>query len=176
MNLSQVLPWKSPFALIPWQPQNQQNHFLSGQLDETCLCHHLEVDSILATGLLKAGGETGCSRIQASRDPNCPCWNSVHVTVDLCSVKENAGILACLPHGVIVRAALLEIPQPWTCIKCAHVCIRWQAEDLGVNLWCGGCCVFTTMHCIKDSSLPEDFFKADFLKLCNHKPHQQCFF
>lgn len=54
--------------------------------------------------------------------------------------------------------ALLEIPQPWTCIKCAQVCIRWQAEDLGVNLWCGGCCVFTTMHCVNDSSHARGFF------------------
>lgn len=138
-----------PHWLI-WLHSNYTN--LSGQLDEACPCHHLEVDSILAAGLFKADGQTGCSHIQASRDQNCPCWNSAHVTFDLLSVKENAGILVCLAHGVIVSAALLEIPQPWTCIKCAHVCMRGQAEDLGVSLWCGGCCVFTTVHCVNDSS------------------------
>lgn len=94
---------------------------LSDQLDETC--HHLEV-KLNFSCRAQSRWSGRMQRIQASRDPNCPCWNSVHVTFDLCSVKENAGILLCLPHGVIIRAALLEVPQPWTCIKCAHVCIR----------------------------------------------------
>lgn len=65
---------------------------------------------------------------RASGDSFCLCWDSLHLTFDLCSVKENAGFWS-LHHALtpLAWAVLLELLQDHitSCLHNSTIRISW---------------------------------------------------